>query len=130
MKQPTRQILDLKIISMIWHTSPVFHRALPNYLSEDLERIQRRALRITYPDLSYRAALETAGLQILLERRQSISRDLFNEVVFNTNHSLHILLPQKRTCKFDLRRKRNYIFPKCKTDCCKNGFIVCNVLTM
>ena len=39
------------------YASPAFHRSLPNYISEDLERIQRRALKIIYPDLSYRVAL-------------------------------------------------------------------------
>ena len=47
---------------VLGYASPVFHRSLPNYISEDLERIQRRALRIIHPDLSYRVALETAGL--------------------------------------------------------------------
>ena len=28
----------------------IFHRSLPRYLSEDLERIQKRAMRISLPD--------------------------------------------------------------------------------
>lgn len=37
----------------------VFHKSLPAYLSDELEKvIQRRASRIIYPDLSYAAALE------------------------------------------------------------------------
>ena len=39
----------------------VHHNALPNYLSEDLERLQRRALRILYADISYALALEKSG---------------------------------------------------------------------
>ena len=31
--------------------NPVFHRALPNCLSEDLERLQKRAMKIIYPEL-------------------------------------------------------------------------------
>ena len=54
------------------YASPVFHRSLPNYISEDLERIQKRALGIIYPDLSYSVALETAGLPKLNERREKV----------------------------------------------------------
>ena len=63
------------------YVSPVFHCSLPNYISEDSERIHRRALRIIYPDLSYRVALETAGLPKLHERRERISTDLFDDII-------------------------------------------------
>ena len=38
--------------------SPVFYRALPSYLSEDLERLQKRAMKIS-PELSYAKALKS-----------------------------------------------------------------------
>ena len=78
------------------YASPVFHRFLPNYISEDLEQIQRRAIRIIYPDLSYSVALESAGLPKLHERREKISTDLFDEIVCDPTHRLHSLLPQSR----------------------------------
>jgi len=42
-----------------------FHARLPGYLSNHIERIQKQALRITYPELSYREALEDANLMSL-----------------------------------------------------------------
>ena len=81
------------------YASPVFHHSLPNYISEDLERIQRRALRIIYPDLSYSVALETACLLKLHERRGKISTDLFDETVCDPTHRLHSLHPQRKSCK-------------------------------
>ena len=42
----------------------VFHNALPKYLSEDLERLQKRALWIIFPGLSYKEALN-AKVEIL-----------------------------------------------------------------
>ena len=33
----------------------VFHNGLPEYLSEELEKLQRRALRIIFPDLGYQS---------------------------------------------------------------------------
>jgi hypothetical protein len=35
----------------------VFHNGLPQYLLNDLERLQRRALRIIYPQATYAEAL-------------------------------------------------------------------------
>ena len=98
------------------YASPVFHRYLPNYISEDLERIQRRALRIIYPDLSYRVALETAGLPKLHERRERISTDLFDEMICDPTHRLYSLLPQRKSRKYALRNKGDFTLPKCKTE--------------
>ena len=47
------------------YVCPVFHRALTEYLSDDLERIQTRALKIIHSDLSYSEALKVSGLQRL-----------------------------------------------------------------
>ena len=40
----------------------VFHNGLPEYLSEELEKIQRRALRIIFPDLGYQEESKSAIL--------------------------------------------------------------------
>ena len=112
------------------YACPVFHRSLPNYISEDLERIQRRALRIIYPDLSYSVALETAGLPKLHERREKISTDLFDEIVCDPTHRLHSLLPQRKSCKYALRRKSDFSLPICKTERLKNSFIFSHVYKM
>ena len=39
------------------YACPVYHHSFPQYLSVDLERCQRRALRIIYPDCSFNEAL-------------------------------------------------------------------------
>ena len=53
--------------------SPVFHCALPSYLSEDLERLQKSAMKIIYLELSCAKALELSGLLTLYDRREAIS---------------------------------------------------------
>ena len=40
---------------------PSFYPALPSYLCEDQERLQKRAMKIIYPDLSYAQPLELSG---------------------------------------------------------------------
>ena len=45
---------------------------LPVYLSEVLEAVQRRAMRIIYPYADYNIALCNAGLGSLADRREAI----------------------------------------------------------
>ena len=59
-------------ISNFSHACQAFHTSLPQYLSDDIEHIQKRALRITYQHLSYTANtgnLKRADLETLYERR-------------------------------------------------------------
>ena len=102
-------------------------RALPGYLSEDLERLQKSALRIIYPGMSYNQALEFSGLPTLFKRREEISSKLFNEVVGDPGHTLHKLLPSKNPANYFLRRNRNFALPLCKTNRCKKSFIFSHV---
>ena len=37
----------------------VFHDSLPQYLSDELEKLQKRAFRIIFPDMHYKEVLET-----------------------------------------------------------------------
>ena len=121
----TRELLLFYITcirSILEYGSPVFHRALPSYLSEDLERLQKRAMKIIYPELSYAKALELAGLLTLYDRREAIAAKLFDEICANQSHSLHELLPSKYQPSYYLREQRTFIRPKCKTGRCKNSF--------
>jgi len=72
---------------------PVFHNALPQYLSNEMERLQKRALRIIQPDLSYAEALVALDITSLYERRQALSKALFDQIVRDQSHKLHELLP-------------------------------------
>ena len=55
----------------------IFHRGHPRYLSEDLERIQKRAMHISLPDYKYSDALKIANIDTLHYRRESLSLKLF-----------------------------------------------------
>ena len=100
------------------------HSVIPSYLSEDLERLQKRAMKIIYPELSYTKALEISGLLTLYDRREAIAAKLFNEIYANQSHSLHELFPSKYQPGYYLREKRTFIRPSCKTERCKNSFLL------
>ena len=83
----------------------VFYNALPQYLSEDLERLQKCSLWIIFPALSYREALNASNLPTLKERRELLTTTLFKEAVENGSHKLNIFLPPQNKCSFNLRSK-------------------------
>jgi len=50
----------------------VWHPGLANKLSKDIQRVQKRCVKIICPKLSYSAALEKSGLVRLDTRREYI----------------------------------------------------------
>ena len=63
----------------------------------------------------------------------SVNKDLktsFDEIVCNPTHSLHSLLPQRKSCKYALRRKSDFTLPLCRTKRLKNSFIFSHVYKM
>ena len=68
------------ICSILEYRSPVFiqlYQVMISYLSEDQERLQKRAMKILYPELSYAKALELSGLLTLYHRRETNAAKLF-----------------------------------------------------
>ena len=51
--------------SAIDYAAPVFHHALPAYLSQELERVQNRAMQIICPGIEYQQALTLMSLPIV-----------------------------------------------------------------
>ena len=94
------------------YTYPVYHHSLPQYmyLSVDLERCQRRAFGIIYPDCSYNEALPLTGLVPLHECRKFLCDKLFHSILSNPLHKLYSLLPPKNECEVNLRGQYHAIF--------------------
>ena len=57
----------------------VWHFNIPEYLSDDIERVQKRALRIILPELCYADAREFINIPLLKERR---SREFMRTILF------------------------------------------------
>ena len=68
------------------YACPVYHNSLPNYLSDELESLQKRAMRIIFPSLPYFEALELAKLETSYIRRQTQTTNLFQEISNNPQH--------------------------------------------
>ena len=78
-----------------------WHYSLPLYLSELLERIQKRALRIIFPSLKYDEAIVTARLDTLSSRRACLCFRFFTKMN-SPSHKLHDLVPPRRDLEYRL----------------------------
>lgn len=116
--------------SVLLYACQVFHYSLPDYLSNSLERIQKRALRIIYGyDLHYSEALSLSGLETLYECRQRNCTNFFQKIVSNKDDKLHHLLPFiSKKPNISLRKQRLFEVPISKTNRHKNSFIIAGAL--
>ena len=98
------------IRSVMEYACPVWHPGLTQKQSEEIEKVQKRCLRLIYPDLSYSQALAKAGLTKLQIRRENQTRDLFDEIK-DQQHVLHSLLPMRGSTSLRSRNPYPYIIP-------------------
>jgi len=103
------------IRSILEYACQTFHSSLPQYLSDDIERIQKRALRIIFPDLHYNEALESAQLTTLCARREELCVKLFSSIEEDSQHKLRHLLPEPNTSCYNFRTARKYQLPQINT---------------
>ena len=69
------------IRSVLEYACQAFCSSLPAYLSDQIERVQKRVLRILFPEVSYSKALEDAGIKTLFHRREELCSTLFKQIV-------------------------------------------------
>ena len=110
------------IRSVMEYASQVYHHALPAYLSDDIERVQRRAMRIIFPGVSYEISLERCGLSTLSARRAVLCDRLFDTLSL-PSHKLNYMLPGKHNATYNTRHKRTFILPRMHTDRYRKSFI-------
>ena len=107
----------------IFPTCQVFHCNLPLYLSDEIERIQRRALRIIFPACSYSEGLVKAGPPSLYDRRSQLCKELFSNIE-QGDHKLSHLLQARSRRNYHLRSNRKFVVPDCKTNRYRDSFII------
>ena len=86
----------------MWHTN------LPIYLSDNIEMIQKRAVRAIFPGMSYIDILNHINLNTLKERRDYLCKKYFINMQARS-HNVNCLLPEKRLVNYNLRRGNNYV---------------------
>ena len=82
------------IRSVLEYDVRVWREGLTQEQRKNIERIQKRALRIIYPQYDYNQALIETKLQTLEERRDDQCATLIKKIL-QPSHKLHGLLPRK-----------------------------------
>ena len=109
------------------YCAPVFHYSIPSFLSEDLETVQKRALKIILPANSYSETLEYFNLQTLFQRRDEMCNKIFTNITINPTHKLHNLLPPKHESVYQLRNNRLFERFETNTERFKKLLFLCLV---
>ena len=91
---------------------------------QELERIQKRAMSIICPGVSYHEALVIMNFKELATHHDEICESLFHTIVNDNNHRFYKLLPAPHESTYSLRRARPFNMPRLKTDSFNNSFII------
>ena len=98
---------------------------LPAYLFYQIERLQKRVLRILFPEDSYSKVLEDAGLKTLFHRREELCSSLFKQIVESDRHKLAGPLPALNDSeRYNFRTGRMFSIPNVKTKRFRNTFMM------
>ena len=104
----------------------VWHYNIQQYLCEDIEKIQKRALRIILPLQKYDEELITTNITSLTDPREKLCEHFFEKNIDNEN--LKDLLPQTILSGYDLRPICKYLNHVCRTERFKNSFLPQSIL--
>ena len=112
------------IRSTVEYACCVWDKSLTKHLSGKLELVQKRAMRIIYPNTQYSDALCLAKCPRLDERRDELCLKTFAKMEEPTSR-LHHLIPAKRGSQHGRNLKINskYSLPRCRTERYKQSFI-------
>ena len=104
------------------YACPVWHTNLPIYLSDNIEMIQKRAVRAIFPGMSYIDILNHINLSTLKERRDYLCKKYFINMQARS-HKVNCLLPKKRLVDYNLRHGNMYPLTVTRTNRFKNSLI-------
>ena len=113
---------------VVKYACPVWHTNLPIYLSDNIEMIQKRAVRAIFPGMSYVDILNHINLSTLKERRDYLCNKYFRNMLA-PSHKVNSLLPEKRHVEYDLRRGNMYPLTVTRTNIFSNSLIPLAIIT-
>ena len=92
---------------MLEYAVQVWHYNIPNYISDEIESLQKSALRIILPNHSYAEALNQFDLETLQDRRETFSTKFFQNNLGNAYFQDY--LPERNAINYELRNNRHSI---------------------
>ena len=89
--------------SLLEYCCVVWHHAVPSYLADELERVQKRALRIILPGQSYKEALSQLKCSRLDERREELCLKTMKKISKGGPLADHIPKPRSINHNYSFR---------------------------
>ena len=120
-----KQIYISLVRSTLEYACVVWQGGLTEKNKLGIERIQKRALRIIYPSLSYEKSLSLLNLDTLETRRQKICTKFAGDIV-KPDHKLHYHIPPISRHGYQTRNKNRVNF-KLRTERKKSSPIVYSI---
>ena len=81
--------------SVLEYGAPVWHTLIPTFLSDEVEKVQKRAFRIIYPQNHYSEALVLSGFPLLSDSRSFLCRATLKKIS-QLMSRLNYLVPKVR----------------------------------
>ena len=116
------------IRSLLEYCCVVWHHALPSYLSQELERIQKRAFKIIVPALSCSEALYFLNLRTLDERRSELCVKTLEKISRGGPLVKHLPMTRQRMHNYQTRCAEKYTLIKCRTERLRRSFFPSTIL--
>jgi len=77
---------------VIDYAAPVFHYPLATYLMQELERIQKRAMRIICPGMEYQRALALVNIPTVAKHHSDICKRTLESTFNDSGHKLRKII--------------------------------------
>ena len=90
--------------------------------SNSIESVQKRLLRLLFPDSPYSESLKLSGLQSLYNRREQLANETFQQIK-DPNHALHNLLKTRQPINKSVRNFYPFEIPRGRTNRLNKSFI-------
>ena len=107
-----RSVYCYFIRPLLEYACPVWHSSLTCTLNNQLEDIQRRSLRIIYPQMSYKDSITQFDLPTLYDRRELLCESFYKNAT-RPDSKLFNLLPEPAPSHYNLRKPRRLPLFKC-----------------
>ena len=92
------------------------------YLSQELERIQKRALKIIVPAFSYSESPQFLNLRTLDERRSELCVKTLEKISRGGLIVKHLPMTSQHVHHYQTGGANKYIFPKCRAERLRRSF--------
>ena len=110
------------IRSLLEYCCVVRHHALPSNLSQELERVQKRALKIIFPAFSYSESIQFSNLGALDERRSELCVKTLEKISRGGPLVKHRPMTNQHMHHYQTRGANKYILPKCRSERLRHSF--------